>query len=190
MNTELMIFITNLILMGLLGVMIFYAYRLSKSIEIFRTSRKELKELMVDLSAHIEKARKAVRDMHTTSEETGRELQDLILKARNVSDDLKFMQGAGEKLAAQLGDRVDQGRAEAKAKAPAAEAKAAKPVKAPAFNINDREFEKAPKPKAKDPYPAFLQASEEDETIPAQLQSQAERDLLAALKNKKPGKRV
>lgn len=96
--------IFDVLLMGLLGVTIFYAIRLSKQLKVFRDSRKELEKLMAKLATHIEGAEHAINGLKRSAGHTGEDLQRLIHDAQNLSEELQFILDSGDRIA----DRIDQ----------------------------------------------------------------------------------
>jgi hypothetical protein len=176
------------VLIGL-GVTIFYCFRLSKSMNNFRQHRQDMNRLIENLSKNIDEALRAIDGLKIAGDRSGRDLQKIINESRAMADELQMINETSNNLANRL-EKVAQGGSAA---AQATEDKAKftadvpsqpsrKPVVTdkPAFFIHDRDFT--------DEAPASNDIEEED--MPEQLQSQAEKELMAALrKNKKPSSR-
>lgn len=209
--------VLDILIIALLAATIFYSVRLSLYLKTFRESRSELDKLVQDLSTNIDKAHDAIEGMRNTADEKGNDLQDLINQSRALSDELQFINEAGNNLAErleklaernrELAEKIEQGRyasfqtdsggyGRAASRARPAEAEkyyydeVPDTPSGPSFNIRDPEFEK--------PYSAdddegagdFLGEDEDAGWEEAEhLQSQAEKELFAALKRKSRGSR-
>ncbi len=196
------LFLDGLILV-LLGVTIFYAIRLTKSINTFRRSRAELGNLLEDLSNNIAQAEQAILGMKEAARESGKELQDVIEESKDLREELRFMNEAGNNLASRLGDLAEKSRAVAEghgAVVPDEDVAEEKPVtvstkkaatngkaaiQPPVFNIRDPDFDKGEAPEAAAP----VIEEGDDPADTGTFQSKAERELFEALQ-KSSGKKA
>lgn len=81
---------------------IFYAIRLSKSLNNFKNHRKEFDALMMILSKNIEQAYGAIDSLREAGQESGQELKDATGDARFLIDELKQVNEASDSLAYRL----------------------------------------------------------------------------------------
>jgi hypothetical protein len=187
--------ILSLVLNGLILIMlaasILYSSRLSIHIRAFRNSRKELDKLIKDLGTQIERADQAISDMRDASKGAGKKLQDTIVAARQITDELMVMTDSGNNLSARLeklagqakSARRDPPEAQISSKRRPVRDELTKPrtgktaglspkpsVPLPNFSIRDTDFDRDDKDSNEDPG----------------LASQAERELYEALRSRKP----
>lgn len=85
-----------------LGVTIYYALKLSKSMNRFRQYRKEFEKLIAELNKHIDRATAAADRLRTETTNAGHGLQDSIEEARLINEELQLMTEVGENLAVRL----------------------------------------------------------------------------------------
>lgn len=210
MNLGLLVDVSILIL---LGVTIYYAARLSVYLKTFHDGRKDMNFLIQDLSASVSRAENAIRGMQASADQSGLKLQDVINEAKFLSDELRFMNEAGDSLANRLEKLAERNRElvdlleqsggvghpapqvpapqpsktfHEKEAPPAIKLK--KPAKEQSFAIQDREFEKY-----EDDYEEYDEETLllEEPFVPEnevrqemELKSQAERDLYEALRRR------
>jgi hypothetical protein len=193
MGMPLLTLVMNIILMALLGAMIFYAKRLSDNISIFRNSREEMQNLIKSLSKSIDKAEAAIKSMRRETDTSADDLHFMITKAKALSEELQFVQESGERLANRLEKARDEASSsvvtshnkqfeETKLRAPErpkADKKKPAPPR-PMFNIIDRDQQGG------DDLYAYI---EDDNDIPDNLKSQAEKDLALALQRQQNSKK-
>jgi hypothetical protein len=190
----------DLLMIALLGATIFYAFRLSRHLETFRSNRSEMERLIRDLSTQITRAQEGISALEETAGETGKELRDLVLRGKELSDELQLMTEAGNSLATRLEDLATRNRviAEETRQAavntvyPGAKPLAAKPVEWPtpdgrsgksksSSDVGDASF------MIRDPDFGADDLSEgSKDADDFGFESQAERDLAAALRRRKP----
>ncbi len=94
--------IIDLIVLLALGVTIFYAVRLSASLNNFKNHRKEFDALIANLSSNIEQAYIAIDKLREASQESGSALQDNVSEARFLIDELKQVNAVSDSLAGRL----------------------------------------------------------------------------------------
>ncbi len=98
----------DIIIMLLLGVTIFYALRLSKSLSVIRDSRGDMARMMKDLTRNIEKAEDAVLRLKNTANDSGKDLQVIINESKALSEELQFINEASDSLARRLEQAVEK----------------------------------------------------------------------------------
>lgn len=183
----------NLVLMILLGAVIYYSRRLSESIAIFRDSRKELRTLINDLTKNIDKAENAIKAMRRETDTSADDLHFMITKGKALSEELQYIQEAGDRLANRLETAVEKSSSANKARSQdynqsreqktTAASQNKKSPPSPMFNIIDRDHENNEEDHK---IPDFLT---EETDVPDNLKSQAERDLAMALQKQKKSKK-
>ena len=155
-------------LLILLAATLFHALRLERALGVLKRDRAALEALVDGFNSSTRAAEQGIERLRSAAEGAGRQVQRQVDMAVGLKDDLLFLTERGERLA----DRLDLLVRSARPLAPAATAPSAAVAPPP---------EPAPWPLEADP----------DEADPpdaplrgpgAQLRSQAERDLLRALR--------
>ena len=175
----------------LLAATIFYAARLSLSINNFRNSRKDMEKVLNDLSQTVNRAEAAIEGLRIAAREGGRDLQEKVNEAKALSDELQLMTRSGGNIANRLEKAVDVGGATNSTKprrssSPASSLPALpnalkenSPARGGGFAIRDSEFEREDDEESDEDEDEEWSGSEN-------LQSRAEKELFDALrKNKK-----
>lgn len=175
--------ILDIVIVILLGFTIFYALKLSRSLNAFRAHRKEFDKLLDELTRSLGGAQQAMHSLKTTGTDAGRNLLDIVNKSRSLADELQILNQSGEKLAARLETLAEKNRRIAQGLedpadfeedldvfAKPARPRAFDPDEGPAFTIHDRDFG------ATGP-----EESELEDDMPGHLQSHAEKELYRAL---------
>lgn len=160
-------FLLDIAVLAALGATIYFALRLSKNLSVIRSDKKELRELIASLSHNIDHANAAMINMRATATKSADNLQGIIVQAKALSEELQIITEAGGNLA----ERIAKG-AGARPAAPKPAPRASEPAP---FFIHDRDFDHRG---GEDKWAA----QDEDDEIPPQLQTQAERELYAALR--------
>jgi hypothetical protein len=70
-----------------------YCWRVERSLAQFRASRAELEKSARDLVMAVSKAEGAIKGLRQASHETGEQLQERIIEARALADELAVMGG-------------------------------------------------------------------------------------------------
>lgn len=188
MSMELVGLILDGLVLLFLAATIFFAIRLTASINAFRRGRKELDKLVTDLSRNIEKAELAITGLKNSAKDSGRDLQALLNEAKSLSDELQIMTNAGDNLAGRLERLAERNRETVERiekTAPAAPSGLAtsdlrrvqehkRAMTGPAFNIRDKEYESGEKEPDLPP--------EDDFPDEGAGHSKAERELLEAIR--------
>lgn len=186
-------FFMDVTILILLAATVFLAFRLSMSLRRFRDSRREMEGLIVRLTTNIDRAEKAIGGMQNSAQTSGAKLQEIINSSKNLSDELHFMNDAGNRLAERLEKLAEKNRNLAAdientggvkntpisflQHEPFEKKKEEPEQDAAGFMIQDREYEE-------DNYEDLDDVDFGDEQPAAGFQSQAERELYEALYKK------
>jgi len=186
--------IIDIIILLCLGATIFYAMRLSTALNNFKAHRKEFQGLMSNLSQNIAQAQSAISGLKSASQKTGEQLQDKVNDAAALCDELQLMTGAGNRLASRLEALAEQNGKARMAQddvAPDYDAEGSdgrKPnddaAAMPSFFIQDPDF-KDDDYEGSDNIAPFAPRPDQSDPDEDSLQSEAEKDLLRALKQNK-----
>lgn len=172
----------------MLGLTIFYAYRLSSSLAVFRAGREDMSRLIKDLSTHIDKAHAAIEDLQDSARRSGHDLQKDLKEAKEIADELDIMIESGNNLANRLekASRTSRGQPDQPSEKPdsrpqntgnvqnSTARQAALEEDLPSFFIKDKDAGKQT-----DNHGSLHDDSDDD--VPHELQSEAEKELFAAL---------
>ena len=167
----------DLIVIVLLGATIFYAMRLTRYLEQFRSNRSDMERLIRDLSMQITRAQEGIGTLDTLAKESSDELRGLLNKGRAMTDELQLITEAGDSLATRLEQlsmraRTGEDPYESPARdapvfsAPARPSPSSSSPSASLFTIRDPDFE------------------HDDDGLDDGLGSQAEKDLARALRKR------
>lgn len=133
---------------ALLAATIFYAVRLSRDLETFRTTRADLSQAMQDIAGHVTKAQAAVEELRVHAGQSAINLQSLVTQADQVARELEMVVEAGNALANRLEGAASQAAAARVQDSYDAPPVPDRPYQArgdvtdgPAFIIQDREFD-------------------------------------------------
>ena len=153
----------DLVLIGLLAATLFHAMRLERALGVLKRDRAALEALVAGFNASTRQAESGIERLREAADGAGRQLARQLEAARGVDGDLGFLIGRGE----QLADRLD------------ALVRAARPLAAhpPATQAPATQ---APAEDTRGPRGPAGAAPETEE--PPRLRSQAERDLMKALR--------
>ena len=102
--------VMDVVIAALLVVTIFYAIRLSKHLDDFRSNRSAMERLIRDLSSQITRAQEGVTHLDDAARASGQELRKLIDKATGLTDELEIMTESGNKLAERLDSLASRNR--------------------------------------------------------------------------------
>jgi signal transduction histidine kinase len=198
-------FAFDILITCLLAATIFFAVKLSRHLDSFRSNRSNMESLIRELSNQITRAQEGISVLDELSSNRGDELRRSITKAQGLSDELQLMTESANSLAERLENMAVRNRAiidEMDDKAlglvyPAAkQTNFSQPV-APLTAVKTPKYEETlTKAKAEKVAEAFFAIrdpdfeAEEDETNNSasddRFLSQAERDLAEALKRRTP----
>ena len=111
----------NLIIIALLVPTIVYAYRLNKNLEILRRNQKSLAQLVEALNDATYKAENSIPKLKSVTEHSSEGLKEVVDSAKELKDDLLFINVRADNLADRLEQVISDGR-QIKAPMPAATA--------------------------------------------------------------------
>lgn len=169
-------------LLVLLAATLFHAMRLERALGVLKRDRAALENLVDGFNSSTRAAEQGIERLRAAAEGAGRQVQRQVETASGLKDDLLFLTERGERLADRLDLMVRAARPMAQAATPPS-ASAESPE--PTLRAVER-----PPPDETDPPAASLSASAAEPSSVfttrgsggAGLRSQAERDLLRALR--------
>lgn len=94
--------VLDVLILVLLGATIFYAIRLSRHLDVFRSNRSDMERLIRELSTQITRAQEGITALDEAAKESGDELRALVTRAQSLSDELSLINEAGNSLAQRL----------------------------------------------------------------------------------------
>lgn len=156
-------------LLILLAATLFHALRLERALGVLKRDRAALEALVDGFNSSTRAAEQGIERLRSAAEGAGRQVQRQVDMAVGLKDDLLFLTERGERLADRMDLLVRSARPLAPAAAPSP-ATVAPPPEPALWPLED-----AP-PDASEPPDAPLRGAD------AHLRSQAERDLLRALR--------
>lgn len=199
----------EIVLVLLLAATLFHALRLERALGVLKRDRAALEALVRAFNASTEAAEQGVDRLHAAAEGAGRQISRQVDSATRLKDDLVFLTERGERLADRLDHLVRAARgldlAEPRAAAPpprpsAPDGRSPEPP-SPAWRFAEPaspeppppepppperglpELVPSPAPSLPDsPWPGSPSRAPASPDPPARLRSQAERDLLRALR--------
>ena len=150
--------VLDIALIVLLAVTLFHALRLERALGVLRRDRAALEELVAGFNASTRQAEQGIERLRAAADGAGRQIARQTEAAASLKDDLQFLIERGERLADRLDLQVRAGRQLAP--------------------------EPARPPEARPEFPRGLFAPEpaEEDGAEPKLRSQAERDLMRALR--------
>lgn len=143
----------EVVLIGLLALTLFHAFRLEKALGVLRRDRASLEELVAGFNDSTRQAEGGIDRLRAVADGAGRQIARQVDQAKALQNDLAFLTERGEKLADRLDSLVRQ----------------AAPKQEPA---------EARRPADVRPMPLAGQHPEAD----GRVRSQAEKELLRALR--------
>ena len=159
----------ELALVLLLGATLFHALRLERALGVLKRDRAVLEELVAGFNDSTRQAELGVERLRAATEGAGRQIARQIEQAQRLRDDLGFLTERGDKLAERLEGGVRSARMMADHVGPLAAATVQMPLMPPSLSSK-------PAP----PAPSFM--PEPEMAGGPRLRSEAERDLLRALR--------
>ncbi len=106
-NLELII---NIIIIGLLIPTIIYAYRLNKNLTLLRQNQSSLSRLIQSLNDATSKAENSIPKLKTATQSTSGELKEVVDNAKTLKDDLTFINERADNLADRLENVIHNSR--------------------------------------------------------------------------------
>lgn len=102
--------IINLIIIGLLIPTIIYAYRLNKNLTLLRENQNSLAKLVNALNDATFKAENSIPKLKSVTEHSSEDLKEVVDSAKNLKDDLLFINERADNLADRLENVIRDGR--------------------------------------------------------------------------------
>ncbi len=100
----------DVLILAFLGATIFYAIKLSKSLNEFKAHRNEFNNVITSLLSAIDKAERSINDLKKVSMKEAAELERMIKKSKLMFEDLKIINEAGENMAKRLEKLAEKNR--------------------------------------------------------------------------------
>lgn len=100
----------NIAVILLLGLTIFYCWRLNNKIAALKDSKKDLGSLVKTFDTAIIKTHSSIANLKNISNQSSNELQEYVHKASELISDLSFMNETASRLADRLEDAIRQAR--------------------------------------------------------------------------------
>ncbi len=147
----------QIVLMVMLAATMFHAFRLERALGVLRRDRAALEELVAGFNESTRQAETGIERLRAAADGAGRQIARHVDQARSLKNDLDFLISRGEKVADHL-DKAVRVKSASNAGAPDSLPRALVPVA---------------------PLTVPLQVPEEQDS---RLRSQAEKDLLRALR--------
>ena len=104
MSIDLLSLILDFAVLSALIGTIYYALRLSKSLNNFRAHRNEMKSLIAELAKNINEAQTAIEGLKATSNIAADNLDDVLHDSRRMAEELKMINETSDSLAGRLED--------------------------------------------------------------------------------------
>jgi hypothetical protein len=157
-------FLLEIVLVLLLALTLFHALRLERALGVLQRDRAALEELIASFNASSRQAEQGVERLRTAADGAGRQIARQVETASGLKEDLLFLVERGERLADRLDGLV----------------RLARPL-APEVSRPERGFASLPMDQGMTEPPRPLATQDGGDGAP-RLRSQAERDLLKALR--------
>lgn len=106
-NFELLI---NVTIIGLLIPAIVYTYRLNRNLSILRQNQESLSKLVSSLNEATFKAENSIPKLKSVTEHSSEGLKEVVDSAKNLKDDLIFINERADNLADRLETMIKDGR--------------------------------------------------------------------------------
>lgn len=106
-NLELLV---NLVIIALLIPTIVYAYRLNKNLEVLRNNQNSLAKLVEALNDATFKAENSIPKLKSVTEHSSENLKEVVDSAKELKDDLLFINERADNLADRLEHVISDGR--------------------------------------------------------------------------------
>lgn len=97
--------IINLSIIILLIPTIIYAYKLNKNLSLLRQNQKSLSQLISSLNEATNKAENSIPKLKSVTEHSSEDLKEVIDSAKNLKDDLTFINERADNLGRPSGKR-------------------------------------------------------------------------------------
>ncbi len=187
MSTTILSLVLDIAVLTALAGTIYFALRLSSSLNNFRAHRNEMKSLIAELTKNINDAQTAIEGLKATSNIAADNLEDVLHDSRRMAEELRMINETSDSLANRLEGLASQKGVLGEGSEPSyfdadeeeeffEEPRAANtddgPIEPPSFFIQDREFDDA-------------DGDDNTDSANETFVSEAERELLQALQGRK-----
>lgn len=102
--------LVNLIIIGLLIPTIIYAYKLNKNLTLLRQNQKSLGKLVEALNDATFKAENSIPKLKSVTEHSSSDLKEVVDNAKELKDDLLFINQRADNLADRLENVISSSR--------------------------------------------------------------------------------
>ena len=100
----------ELLLVGMLAMMIYYAWRLNEKLSDLRNDKFELEKLLTTFATSTERAEDSILRLKSKASETVEVLEEKVVKAVTLRDELSFMVERANEMADRLESAINNGR--------------------------------------------------------------------------------
>ena len=100
----------NLVIIALLLPTIAFAYKLNKNLEILRKNQSSLGKLVSALNEATYKAENSIPKLKSVTEHSSENLREVVDSAKELKDDLLFINERADNLANKLENAINDGR--------------------------------------------------------------------------------
>src|SRR5574344_49488 len=100
----------NILIVGLLIPTILYTYRLNKNLNILRQNQSSLAKLVDSLNEATFKAENSIPKLKSVTETSSMGLKEVVASAKELKDDLSFINDRANSLADRLETVIHEGR--------------------------------------------------------------------------------
>ncbi|WP_419728359.1 DUF6468 domain-containing protein [Lichenicola sp.] len=100
----------EIVLMVLLVLTMFHAFRLERALGVLRRDRAALEELVTGFNASARQAEDGIERLRVAADGAGRQIARHVDQARGLKSDLEFLSSRGEKIADRLAVVIRQAR--------------------------------------------------------------------------------
>ena len=100
----------EIVLMVLLLLTMFHAFRLERALGVLRRDRAALEELVAGFNASARQAEDGIERLRAAADGAGRQIARHVDQARSLKSDLEFLGARGEKIADRLANVIRQAK--------------------------------------------------------------------------------
>ncbi|MCB1783226.1 MAG: hypothetical protein KDI13_04465 [Alphaproteobacteria bacterium] len=108
MSAEILGLVFDILILVFLGATIFFAMRLSGSLNAFRAHREDFDKMIGDLNNAVRQAQQSILNLKETGEHETSELRQLVRESRALSEELQIINEAGENMARRLEELAEK----------------------------------------------------------------------------------
>jgi methyl-accepting chemotaxis protein len=100
--TELLGLVLDVVILICLGFTIYYALKLSRSLNNFRSYRADFEHLLDELTRNMEDAQRAIHNLRITSSDGSKNLQKILNESKSMADELQIINESANSQAERL----------------------------------------------------------------------------------------